>query len=439
MTNIVLVENRKLYILFCSRTIMEISRIFEEWNAYALRRVLVQREVDLEAIERNSHSKIVAITGIRRCGKSSVLMLLAQKLTNEGKRVCYVNVEDSRLGAEKDVLDQILKWFGDDGFMLLDEITSADDWSGWLARTHELLKGKLHLVVGSSRRSLVVPSKPLRGRILSVELFPLSFKELLTFRHIDVESTTAGRGKLERALSEYLKFGGFPEVVLAVDEIDKVRILDSYFKDIVGLDVAEVSHEDPTTVATFSRCVIQSTYFSASKCLNFFKSLGYKIGKEKLLQLEKYSEAGYLFFFVPVFSHSVKARSVYPRKAYCGDGGFSYATTGKTDWGKLYENAVFLELKRRLKDQEICYWRNKAGEEVDFVVKRGVEVNEAFQVVYDLSSAATESREVSGLISCIQELKPSTSLILTKNVSGTRKVGASTIRFKPLIDWLIEQ
>ena len=418
---------------------MEISGIFEEWNTYAQRRILVKREVDLEAIERNSHSKIVAITGIRRCGKSSVLMLLAQKLAKEGKKVCYVNVEDSRLGGEKDVLDQILKWFGDEGFMLLDEITSANDWSGWLARTHELLKGRLHLVVGSSRRSLVVPSKPLRGRILPVELFPLSFKEFLTFRNIGVERTTAGRGKLERALSEYLKFGGFPEVVLAGDELDKVRILDSYFKDIVGLDVAEVSHEDPTTVATFGRCVIQSTYFSASKCLNFFKSLGYRIGKEKLLQLEKYSEAGYLFFFVPVFSHSVKARSVYPRKAYCGDVGFSYVTTGKTDWGKLYENAVFLELKRRLKDREICYWRNKVGEEVDFVVKRGSVVDEACQVVYNLSDTKTENREVAGLISCIHELKPGASLILTKDVSETRKVGALTINFKPLVDWLLEE
>ena len=220
--------------------------------------------------------------------------------------------------------------------------------------------------------------------------------------------------------------------------MDKVRILDSYFKDIVGLDVAEVSHEDPTTVATFGRCVIQSTYFSASKCLNFFKSLGYKIGKEKLLLLEKYAEAGYLFFFIPVYSHSIKARSVYPRKAYCGDVGFSYAATGKTDWGRLYENAVFLELKRRLKDQEICYWRNNAGEEADFVVKRGNDVDVAYQVVYDLNSAATENREVAGLISCIQELKPSTSLILTKDTSETRKVGNTTIRFKPFIDWLIE-
>jgi uncharacterized protein len=418
---------------------MENSGTFEEWNTYAQRKVLVKREVDLEAIERNSNSKIVAITGIRRCGKSSVLMLLAQKLAKEGKKVCYVNVEDSRLGGEKDVLDQILKWFGDEGFMLLDEITSACDWSGWLARTHELLKESLHLVVGSSRRSLVFPSKPLRGRILPIELFPLSFKEFLTFRKIGIERTTAGRGKLERALSEYLKFGGFPEVVLEGDELDKVRILDSYFKDIVGLDVAEVSHEDPTTVATFARCVIQSTYFSASKCLNFFKSLGYKMGKEKLLQLEKHSEASYLFFFVPIFAHSIKSRSVYPRKAYCGDVGFSYATTGKIDWGKLYENAVFLELKRRLKDREVCYWRNKDGEEVDFVVKRGSDVDEACQVVYDLSGAETDRREVAGLISCIQELKPCTSQIITKNLSENRKVGEFTIRLKPLIDWLIEE
>ena len=73
------------------------------------------------------------------------------------------------------------------------------------------------------------------------------------------------------------------------------------------------------------------------------------------------------------------------------------------------------------------------------MVKSGNEVDEAYQVVYDLSNAATEHREVEGLISCIQELKPTASLILTKTVSGTRKFGESTIEFKPLIDWLIEE
>lgn len=417
---------------------METREIFEEWNTYALRKKLIHRDINLDAVISNSLTKIVAITGIRRCGKSSVMMLLAQKLTNEGKRVCYVNVEDSRLGGEKNVLDQILKWFGDEGFMLLDEITSAYDWNGWLARSHELLKGKLHLVICSSRRSLIIPDKPLRGRILPTELYPLSFKEFLTFKNITIERTTAGKGRLERALSEYLKFGGFPEVVLAQDEMDKVRILDSYFKDIVGLDVAEVSREDPVTVSTFGRCVIQSTYFSASKCLNFFKSLGYKIGKEKLLRLEGYAESGYLFFFVPIFSHSIRTRSVYPRKAYCGDTGFLFAATGKVDWGKAFENVVFLALKRRLMGQEICYWRNRVGEEVDFIVKRGRDVEEAYQVVYDLSKATTEQREIAGLISGVKELKPTRSIIVTKDVSETKKIDDLKILFKPLVDWLLE-
>jgi predicted AAA+ superfamily ATPase len=117
---------------------MESSRIFEEWNRYALRKALLQRTANLDAIQRNSLSKIVAITVVRRCSKSSVLMLLAQKLAKEGKKVRYVNVEDSLLGAEKNVLDRILKWFDDECFLLLDEIPSENDWNGWLAKTNEL-------------------------------------------------------------------------------------------------------------------------------------------------------------------------------------------------------------------------------------------------------------------------------------------------------------
>ncbi|MBI5229000.1 ATP-binding protein, partial [Candidatus Micrarchaeota archaeon] len=209
---------------------MSSSDVFEEWTAYARKKALYARDIDLDSIEKGVQSKIVAVTGIRRSGKSSVLMLLLQKLVNEGKKAGYVNVEDSRLNGTEHVLDDALKWFGDDGYLLLDEVTSAHDWQGWLARNHELLKGKLKLVVSSSRKNLIVPNKPLRGRMLSVEMFPLSFKEFLSFKKIEVEKTTVGRGKLEKAFSEYLKYGGFPEVVLTDGETDKVRILNSYFK-----------------------------------------------------------------------------------------------------------------------------------------------------------------------------------------------------------------
>lgn len=413
--------------------------VFEEWSAYAKKKALLPRGVEFEPLISNSASKIVAITGIRRCGKSSLLMLLAQKLEKDGKKVAYVNLEDSRIKDDKETLDEILKWFGEDGFLFLDEITSAKDWEGWLARNHEFLKGRLRLIVSSSRKGLVLPSKPLRGRILPFELFPLSFREFLSFKGLAIEKTTAGRGRLERAFSEYLKFGGFPEVVLTKEEIDKARILNSYFKDIVGLDVAEVSREDLATVDVFGKYVLQSPYFSASKCLNFFKTLGYKIGKEKLLQLEKFSEAGYLFFFAPIFSYSAKDKSQYPRKAYSGDTGFYYAMTGKIDLGRLYEALAYLELRRRFHGQNgICYWKNKLGFETDLVLTDGNKAIEALQVVYDLTDEKTSKRELRGISECAKELKAAKLTILTRNVSGTRTLEGRKVRLVSLMDWLLE-
>ena len=415
------------------------TSVFNEWTAYAKNKSLLARNLELESLIRTSDIKIVAITGMRRAGKSSALMIIAQMLDSDGKAVCYINVEDSRLQHEKNVLDAAIKWFGDEGFLLLDEITSADDWDGWLARTHELLKGKLRLIVSSSRKELVVPNKPLRGRMLPYEIYPLSFREFLEFRGVAVEKTTAGAGRLEKAFSEYLKYGGFPEVALVGEEIDKLRILNSYFKAIIGLDVAEVSGEDVSTVEAFGRYVIQSPYFSASKCLNFFKTLGYRICKEKLLQLEKYSEECYLFFFVPIFSYNIKDKSQYPRKAYCGDHGFYYSTTGKMNLGRLFESVAFIELKRRTQGQEeICYWKNRDGLETDFVIKRGTDTKEIIQVVYELEDEKTWKRETSAIVECAKELKPAKITILTKDRAGTKTIDGVKIRLVPLIEWLLK-
>ncbi len=217
--------------------------IFEEWNSYAAKKGLKPRDINLYDIEKNSRLKIVSITGIRRAGKSSILMMLQQKLTKNSK-AAYINLEDSRIKDYKDTLDNILKWFGDSGFLLLDEITSVNDWEGWLARNHEMLKGKLNLITASSRKSLILPNKPLRGRMLAYEFYPLSFREFLEFKNIKIEKTTVGIGKIERALEEYLIYGGFPEVVLLEDHTDKVRLINSYFKDIIGLDVSDISKEN---------------------------------------------------------------------------------------------------------------------------------------------------------------------------------------------------
>lgn len=412
--------------------------VFEEWNAYALKKRLKPRAVDMKDFESNARLKIVGITGIRRSGKSSILMLLLQKLANEGKTAAYINLDDSRIKDSKKVLDEILKWFGDSGYLLLDEITNAHDWEGWLARNHELLKGRLCLIASSSRKSLATPSKPLRGRMLAYEIYPLSFREFLDFKGIEIESTTAGMGKIEKALNEYLVYGGFPEAVLIDDKTDKIRLLNSYFKDIIGLDVAEVSGENITTVELFGKYIIETLHFSASKCLNFFKGLGHKIGKQSILNLEKHSQDGYLFFFVPVFSYTIKDRLQYPRKAYLGDTGFMHAISGKTDMGRLFENAVFLELKRRLlPQQDIHYWRNKEGVETDFVIREGLKVREIIQVVFAINEK-TKEREIRGLATCAKEMGLKKGLIVTKDMEGTESIDGIKVEFVPLWKWLLQ-
>jgi len=425
--NIVLVENN---------TMDQMGHIFEEWDAYAQRKELKPRDMDLAAIESASALKIAAITGIRRCGKTSLLLLLRQRLAKEGKRAAYVSMEDSRFKGEADALDSVLKWFGDSGYLLLDEVTGAEDWEGWLARNHEMLKGKLKIIASSSRRGLAKPSKPLRGRIFAYELFPLSFKEFLEFKGIGIERTTAGMGRIEKAMAEYIEFGGFPEVVLFKDRQEKTKLLGAYFKDILGLDIAEVSGESVSTIELFGKYALEAPYFSASKCLNFFKGLGHKIGKQSILDIERCSQEGYLFFFVPIFSAKVKDRAQYPRKAYAGDTGFMRAISGKQDMGRLYENAVFLGLRRMSQSgDEINYWKDAKGAEVDFVVRRGLETKKLVQVVYDLNDE-TRGREVGGLVACAKETGLGSGLIITKDYEGQEKVDGVSIRFMSLLRWL---
>ena len=412
--------------------------VFGEWNVYASKKELIERDIDLSAIKESLRLKIVAISGVRRSGKTSILILLYNFLKHQKEKVAYINLEDSRIKNNPNVLDEILKWFGDTGYLILDEITSVNDWESWLARNHEMLKGKLKIIVSSSTSKLALPSKPLRGRLAVHEFYPLSFREFLRFKSVEIESTTTGIGKIERQLQDYLIYGGFPEVALTENETEKVNIINTYFKDIIGLDVAELSKENISTVEVFGKYVLEAPYFSASKCLNFFKSAGHKIAKQTLLNLERHSRESYLFFFVPIYAKNIKDRSQYPRKAYMGDTSFMYSITGKKDMGRLFENVVLLELKRRLqKNREINYWKNKKGIESDFVLREGISINKIIQVVYDLKEEKTKEREIKGLVECAKELGMREGLILTRDYQDKMKVDGISITFIPLWKWLL--
>ncbi len=106
--------------------------------------------------------------------------------------------------------------------------------------------------------------------------------------------------------------------------------------------------------------------------------------------------------------------------------------------GRLFENAVFLELKRRKPPQEeIHYWRNQEGIEADFVVREGLKAKGIIQVVYAIENEKTKEREIRGLVTCVKDLGLKEGMIITNNLEGTEKIDNITIQFIPLWKWFL--
>ena len=105
----------------------------------------------------------------------------------------------------------------------------------------------------------------------------------------------------------------------------------------------------------------------------------------------------------------------------------------------MYENLVYLELRRRTQGQyDICYWKNKEGLETDFIVNQGSDIKELIQVVYDLESGDTRKREINGIVSCAKELNINKGTLVTNTVVGTQTIQNIKIIFVPLMQWLLQ-
>jgi predicted AAA+ superfamily ATPase len=213
---------------------------------------------------------------------------------------------------------------------------------------------------------------------------------------------------------------------------------------IIALDVAALSTVPMKMVSDFSAQLIGTTLFSATKLENVMKNMGHKVGKSTLLELELLFETAYLAFFVPVFSTKIKNEALYPRKVYLGDTGFFYAARGKRNFGRAYENAVFLQLRRKLNPLgQISYYRSAGSQEVDFVIRQGSEVKKLIQVVYELDDERTKERELNALIEAADEFgldgKKGELLIITKDYDAKEDVLGKKITYKNLWKWLIEE
>ena len=266
----------------------------------------VERE-ELGEIKPNMHYALI-LSGIRRCGKSTLLHQLLKKLPN----FYYLNFEDTRLDGfqvgDFEKLDEIFKEdYSESEYYLFDEIQNIDKWE--LFVRSKLDKQKKFIITGSNASLLSKElGTRLTGRHIDMELFPFSFAESLSMVKAKASATS---------FSEYLRSGGFPEYL----RYKKQEILRELLTDIIQRDIV-VRHKlrDSKTVKTLALYLLSNTgsEFSYNNLKKMF-NLG---SVNTAIAFVSYFEDSYLLFTVPKFDYSLKKQIVNAKKVYSIDNVF---------------------------------------------------------------------------------------------------------------------
>ena len=361
---------------------------------------------------------VLIITGIRRCGKSTLMQQLISQLN---RSVAFFNFEDPRIfGFETTDFVKLDDVIGDNSlYYFFDEIQNVDNWEIYIRNLHD--KQKVICVTGSNASLLSRElGTKLTGRNIQIELLPFSFKEYLSFKKIKAEAAT---------FEQYLFEGGFPDYLKTANK----EVLQQLFKDIVYRDIiVRHSVRNDKVLMSIALYLISNVgkEFSFTNIKNTFG-----VGSvNTVIDYISWFEDSYLLFTVPKFSWSLKSVAINPKKVYVIDTGFGDANSlsFSNDTGRLFENAVYLQLRRTYK--ELYYFREKG--ECDFVVKEKNKVTNAIQVCTELSQENLP-RELNGLVEALTFFDLEEGIIITMHQEDEIVQAEKKIHVIPAWKWFM--
>jgi len=392
--------------------------------------------------------RAVVLSGPRRSGKTYLMYLGIKELLarkEDKNSILYVNFEDSRLvGAVSQDLNTLLEVFfeiypdrNEKTWVFLDEILVIPDWERFVRTLVDMENVNVFVTGSSSRLMSKEIATSMRGRSLTYNVYPFSFAEVLKAGKLEYEEylSSAQMGEIIQKLEDYVKYGGFPETVRYREEWDRIlsEIVDvTIFRDIVErYDVKNIK-----MLKLFLNAIFNSKEFSIHKFYNFLKSQGYKVSKNTLYTYFGYFEDSFIVFPLKRFSYSYKNIESSISKMYLVDNGL-LSLQGIQDYGRLIENIVFIELKRRSKG-DLFYYKSTSGREIDFIIKEGKKVSELIQVCYMLDDFVTKEREVKALLQGSEELRCDNLLIITWDYEAVEIVSGKNVRYVSLCKWLLD-
>ncbi len=275
-------------------------------------------------------------------------------------------------------------------------------------------------------------------------MFPFNFRESLTHEGIgDIPRARPGakkRALVENRLRRYLHNGGFPEVQSVADHY-RISILQEYVDVVILRDIVEryqVSNILPLRALIRHVLASPATLFSINKFYNDLKSQGLACGKNTLHDYFEYVKDTYLIYAVSIHSRSERAKRVNPRKVYIIDTGLANAFLHQpqSDLGRLLENFVFMELRR--KGLSIEYYRTTDGFEVDFITTARDGTQALYQVSLELRHGHTREREIRALTTAMQETGMKQGTIISLDTEEQIEVDAGVITIAPAWLWALQ-
>jgi uncharacterized protein len=392
--------------------------------------------------------KIITLVGPRRAGKTSELFNLMQALLEQGvskEHICYLSCEDERFEHSVNELGDLLEVYQalypsldlSTCYFFFDEIQLFDKWDRFIRRLHDKISKHIFLTGSNAKLLSKEIATELRGRALSYSVLPLSFSEYCAFQEINTtQRSSQNSAVLQNALEQYLRFGGFPEL-LQYEPALKISILQEYFNVMFYRDLVERFEVKNVSLLKFfiKRLMSCATKeFSINKIYNDLKSSGYKISKDSLYNFADNCEAIYLALPVKKYSPSIIHQELTEKKVYVIDNGLFNAINPKfsDDNGKLMEQAVYHQLLHH--GAEVYFHKQKY--ECDFLVKEGMDITRAIQVTYDLSDPDTRQREIRGLVEACQAYELTEGEIITTREKEIINVEGIQITCIPLLDFL---
>lgn len=407
------------------------------------------RQVAEEIFKLIPAKQIIALTGVRRCGKSTILKqiinyLIIQKKVNS-RNIFFLNLEAPILDAYRNNPKYLEKLFEEyeilaspkkgRKYVFLDEVQFFKNWQVFVKSLYE--KGGVKFFITGSNSQLLSAEMAtlLSGRSIVKNIYPFNFSEIAGIKNIKIGSRLEiirQEADLIRIYSEFLKKGGFPEVVLEKKDEIKNELLASYYKSILYQDiiprfeVKKTKEIESLLLYLFSNIGQSYSYNSLGKYL--------KIHDKTAKEYVGFFEKSFLLFELSNFQYSLKKQENYPKKAYAVDNGFISAVSFSfsENHGRFLENSVFVHLLTM--GGTLYYYRGK--NECDFILKEKTKITAAFQVTKNINRN-NEKRELAGLLEAMEKFKLKEGLIITENQEENRTIKGKKIKIIPAWKWLL--